>query len=351
MDTSLVLRSAFDAIYYSGAAGLLRPYTQGVGAIFCLHHVCPGGGRKTGFSPNYQLEISPEFLDETITLCRKRGYELLSLAAAVERLRQGGRKAPFAVFTLDDGYRDNATHAAPVFRKHNCPYTIFVAPRIAEGTCELWWRALELMIADTRRIELDLDGQKVSLPTTTDAEKNSAWKVIFPLVKAMPEHRQREWINAEADRRELDLKAYCRSVAMSWQEISELNRDPLCTIGAHTMNHYAVSRLTVDEALHELKESRRIISDHLGETTDFFAYPYGDIEAAGPRDFALAGEAGFAASVTTRKGVVFAEHDNHRQAIPRIMLSGRYQKKRYVDTLLSGVPFGLLNGFRQVNVM
>jgi peptidoglycan/xylan/chitin deacetylase (PgdA/CDA1 family) len=349
MDASSLLKTGFDVLHYSGATSLLRPVFRGLGTIFCLHHVCPGGGRKTAFSPNYQLEITPEFLQETISLCQARGYDLVSLGEAVRRLGEGSSR-PFAVFTLDDGYRDNAIHAAPVFRKNNCPYTIFVAPQIADGTCELWWRALELIIADASHFEADINGQKLSMPSRQDSQKLQVWKTVFPLVKAMPEYAQRKWISEVAARAGLDLGAYCRSVAMPWQEIAELSRDPLCTIGAHTMNHYAVAKLTDADALQEMSQSKTEIEKQLGEPVEYFAYPYGDHAAAGARDFRLAEEAGFKASVTTRKGVVFPEHAKHLQAIPRLMLSGRYQKQRYLDALLSGVPFALLNRFRKLDV-
>jgi peptidoglycan/xylan/chitin deacetylase (PgdA/CDA1 family) len=351
MDASTILRAGFDALHVSGVTTLFRKQFQGIGAIFCLHHVVPDGGRKRVYAPNYQLEISPEFLQVTINACLARGYELVSMAEAVNRLKQADTsRPPFAVFTLDDGYNDNAIHAAPVFRRNRCPYTIFVAPRIADGTCELWWRALEIIIGKTNRLGVSIGDQVLDLETLSEQQKAAAWRMIANYLKAMPEYDQRAWIRSFAAAEGHDLAAYCRSVAMTWDEIAELNRDPLCTIGAHTLNHYAVARLPTEDVLRELIQSKSQIEARLGESCEFFAYPYGDEIAAGPRDFSLAAQAGFTASVTTRKGVVFPEFASHLQAIPRVMLSGRYQQARYVDALLSGVPFALLNRFRKVNV-
>ena len=146
------------------------------------------------------------------------------------------------------------------------------------------------------------------------------------------------------------MQKICQSVVMTWDEIRAMNRDPLCTIGAHTMNHYAVAKLSAEQCQFELAESRRIVSRELGEETKFFAYPYGDEPAAGPRDFKIAADVGFRASLTTRKGVVFDGHGQHLQALPRIMVSGRYQKLRYIDALISGGPTALLNRFKKINV-
>jgi peptidoglycan/xylan/chitin deacetylase (PgdA/CDA1 family) len=79
------------------------------------------------------------------------------------------------------------------------------------------------------------------------------------------------------------------------------------------------------------------------------AYPLGDAGSAGPREFALAAELGFKTAVTTRSGVLFSEHREHLTALPRVSLNGHFQAIRYVDVLLSGAPFALMNGFRRVD--
>ena len=137
---------------------------------------------------------------------------------------------------------------------------------------------------------------------------------------------------------------------MDWDEIRAISRDPLCTIGAHTINHFAVKALDEAEALDEMVRSADRIAAETGQRPRHFAYPYGDETSAGPRDFALARKAGFATAVTTRKGMIFPAHRDHLTALPRFSLAGDYQNLRYVRTLLSGVPFALFNGLKTVNV-
>lgn len=349
MSKTLILRAALDVMHYSGATLLARGNLQGVGSIFCLHQVLPGGGREHGFAPNSKLECEPDFLAGMIRLVRGRGLETISLGDAVKRLRDGDVR-PFAVFTLDDGYRDNKQFAQPVFDTLKCPYTIFVAPRIADGTSEIWWRLLELVIQATDRFKGEIGTQSFDLPTGTDAEKARAYNTLFPALENLDQKQQRAVIRSLCKAHAIDPDAYCRSVAMDWDELREINKDPLCTIGAHTLNHHAVGRMSEQDALHELSESRGLISKQLGEDIRFNAYPYGDEPNATARDFGLAQRAGYEASVTTRKGVVFAGHAQHLQALPRIMISGRFQELRYVDAMISGLPTALSNRFSKVNV-
>ena len=91
------------------------------------------------------------------------------------------------------------------------------------------------------------------------------------------------------------------------------------------------------------------IAQELGKRPVHFAYPYGDPGSAGPRDFALAKNAGFATAVTTRKGMLFPGHKDHLTALPRVSLNGDYQSLTYTALYLSGAPFALWNGFQQVN--
>jgi peptidoglycan/xylan/chitin deacetylase (PgdA/CDA1 family) len=125
--------------------------------------------------------------------------------------------------------------------------------------------------------------------------------------------------------------------------------DPLVTIGAHTKHHYAVAKLPETKAMEEMVGSADRIAEEIGARPVHFAFPYGDPGSAGPRDFKLAAEAGFKTAVTTRKGMLFADHRQHLTALPRVSLNGDYQSLTYTALYLSGAPFALWNGFQHVN--
>src|SRR5262245_36958639 len=348
---SAVLKTSLDVLYYSGASQALSSVLSGMGAICVLHHVRPNGAARHGFAPNADLEVTPDFLDAVLQHVVAKGCDLVSLGEAALRVKgEAPSQRPFAVFTLDDGYEDNVVHAWPVFRRHRCPFTIFVTPAIIDGTCELWWRGLEAVIAGAPQIRGVLEGSGFEFETRSDAGKQAAFKRLYWMVRNLPEHRQREWIRQFCAHHGVDLEAQCRSAAMTWDEARQIAADPLCTIGAHTINHYAMARLPREEALSEAVASRSRLAEELGRAPDAFAYPYGDPESAGPRDFDIIRDAGFSVAVTTRKGLIFSAHKDHLTALPRLSLSGDYQKLRYVDVLLSGSAFALMNGFKRVSV-
>jgi peptidoglycan/xylan/chitin deacetylase (PgdA/CDA1 family) len=351
MAKTAILKTSLELLYYSGASQALRAVFGGLGAVFMLHHVRPGGGLQMGFAPNAGLEVTPEFLDGVISFVKSRGYDLVTMDEAVRRIRDNQpEKRPFVVFTLDDAYRDNLVHARPVFRKHQCPFTIFASPAIQDGTCELWWRGLEAVIAGNTRVNAEIGKTRLHLDTISDLQKKAAWLQLYWPLRQLEQRQQRIWIKQFCDTNRVNLGAICRAEAMTWDELREISKDPLCTIGAHTINHYAVAQLSEADARFELMESRRRIAKEIGQEPKFFAYPYGDANSASSRDFRLAAEVGFEAAVTTRKGLIFSGHGDHLMALPRLSLAGEFQKLRYVDVLLSGSAFALWNGFRQLNV-
>ncbi len=50
------------------------------------------------------------------------------------------------LFTLDDGYRDNATFAADIFARHRAPFTIFLNSGFFGRTCTMWWETLDAVL-------------------------------------------------------------------------------------------------------------------------------------------------------------------------------------------------------------
>ncbi|TIW45748.1 MAG: polysaccharide deacetylase, partial [Mesorhizobium sp.] len=86
-----------------------------------------------------------------------------------------------------------------------------------------------------------------------------------------------------------------------------------------------------------------ILQAELGEAPRHFAYPYGYPSAVGDREVGIARDAGYASAVTTRHGVLRAEHADFLQALPRISVNGRYQSVAHIRTMLSGVTTPLAN--------
>ena len=342
-----VIRAGLEALYFSGAHHLLRPLLSGVGAIFMLHHVRPA--REAAFQPNRHLEVTPDFLRATLCHLRSRDIDIVSMDELHERLAQGRFDRRFAAFTLDDGYRDNLDYALPVLREFDAPLAVYVTSDFAEGTGRLWWIALEAVIAKTEQIDVKIGHSALRLDATTPAAKRAAFERLHDWLRALPgEHDLKREIEALCTNYGVDMEALCRSLCLSWDEVKTLAADPLVTIGAHSISHCNLAKQAEEIATQEMTASRVRIEQALERPVLHFAYPYGDREAAGDREFALAAAAGFKTAVTTRPGMLFAENAGHMTALPRVSLNGNYQDARILPVLTSGAATAMWNGFRRI---
>ena len=345
---SNVIRAGLGALYVTGAHYLLRPIFSGVGAIFMLHHVRPR--RDTVFQPNRHLEVAPEFLRAMLSHLRSRDIDIVTMDEVHQRLVERKFSRRFACFTFDDGYRDNRDFALPVMREFDAPFTVYVASDFAEGLGRLWWIALEMVIARTTAIEAGIGGVATRLDASTPAAKQAAFDRLHDWLRALPgEHDVRREIAALCARYGVDETTISRDLCMSWDELKAFADDPLVAIGAHSVSHCNLAKQTEATASHEMAESRARIENSLQRPVVHLAYPYGDRDAAGPREFALARAAGFKTAVTTRPGMIFPESADHLTALPRVSLNGNYQDTRILPVLTSGAATAMWNGFRRID--
>ncbi len=341
-----------NSLYFSGIQSALTPYVGGLGSILMLHRV--QNSRPKSFSPNTHLSASPEFLDRMILRLKTEGYDFISMDEAAQRIKHHDKYSnakPFLSITLDDGYRDNLMNAVPVFERHQVPYTIYIAPGITEASAPLWWEDVEHVIAAQKKVTVDLPNGKREFDVSTTAGKLSTYKfLIETLLLETDQLVQREVTEKLCRAYGFDSLAYVRENVMNWEEVASLSKNPLCTIGAHTVNHYALSKLPYDSAKNEILQSREILKEKLGRDPKHLAYPYGFIQVAGKREFDLAKELGFETATTTRHGVIYPEHKDHITALPRVSLNGHHQSMRYVNTLLSGIPTRFKNMGKKLDV-
>jgi peptidoglycan/xylan/chitin deacetylase (PgdA/CDA1 family) len=340
-----LMKAGLSAMHLSGVDRLLAPLTRGSGVVFTLHHVQPGP--RHAFDPNGILKVTPEFLEAVVQLVQERGFDVLSLDQMHARLTAGDCGRPFACFTFDDGYKDNRRYAYPVFCRHGLPFAIYVATDFADGRGELWWLALEKVIAAAEAIELPMDGIRRNFSCHSPEHKRAAFDTIYWWLRGIPEIEARRTVADLADKYRVDVSGLCRELVMDWDELRELARDPLVTIGAHTLGHYALARMPLEAARREIEASVRRIEAELGQPCRHFSFPYGDEASAGEREFELARALGLATAVTTRKSLIHRSHRGALSGLPRVSLNGEYQHLRYVKVMLSGAPFAFWNAARK----
>ncbi len=336
----LAIRTGLEAVALSGVDRFTNS-AAGRGVIFTLHHVRPQ--RDFPFEPNGHLSITPEFLDSALTTAREAALEPVPLEQLPKLLSDSADQRRLFCVTLDDGYRDNAKYAAPVFRKHGVPYTIFVTPGFVERTRTMWWETAEALARAATSFRFNFGDGEETVRTASIGEKWMAFERLAAFVQETDEDSAVAAIDQAALACGIDGRQIVDDEIMTAAELKELTEnDPLAQFGAHTLTHPNLARVDAGRLHRELQQSAIRISDYCGRSPTTFAYPYGGRHAVGPREASAAKECGYVAAVTTQPGVLQPANAERPTLLPRISLNGHYQKKRYVRALISGLPFRLM---------
>jgi peptidoglycan/xylan/chitin deacetylase (PgdA/CDA1 family) len=309
---------------------------EGIGQIIVLHRITPEANRQR--LHNTGLEITQEHLEEIIIFFKKREYDFITLDDLSDYLI-GNYKRKFVIFTLDDGYVDNLTHGYPIFNKYNVPFTIYITTNFPDRKAILWWYLLEDLLLLENRISFTFGNKDFSFNTQNYCQKVEVFNILRNFIKAYHGPDQIILIHTLFSKYGIQLYDKVEELALSWQQIIELNQDPLVTIAAHTVTHPAFKALEDFELLNEVNMSVQILESKLNIPVKHFAYPYGSAMEVGKREAMLIKQTGIKTATTGMRGNIMQEHINNLHALPRLYI-GPETTENYLTNFISGkIPF------------
>lgn len=256
-------------------------------------------------------------LEETIRHFLNEGFDIVSLDT-MHQVLTGSRKArKFVVFTFDDGFRDHYTLVYPIFKRHQVPFTIYLATGIPDHTYLFWPYLLNDLILSRRDLQFSFEGRDCACPLDSDVEKTSAYSNLRAQILGLPKDQLRPVLSSLFAPHGVDLDAYSRDLALTWEQVIELSQDDLVTIGAHTVNHLDLSRMGSQEVAFEVGESQRAIETRTRKLCEHFAYPFGCKPRVENGGMAALHACGFKTCTTTLPGYLCAEHRDFLDRLPR----------------------------------
>ena len=225
----------------------------------------------------------------------KAWFNVLPLPEAARRLRDGSLPARAAAITFDDGYADNFTVALPILRRTGLTATFFIAAGYLDGG-RMW---NDTVIDLIRRAEgQDLDLAHLNLGRyrieTPDARRRSMNELLGKIKYLDPDQRN-DVVARLADEGRMGSSS---DLMLTTEQLRAMAAAGM-TIGAHTVTHPILSRVSEEVARAEMTESKERLEAITGGKVALFAYPNGkptiDYTAIHVR---LARETGFEAAVS-----------------------------------------------------
>jgi len=175
------------------------------------------------------------------------------------------------LMTFDDGYHDNLTELLPILEEHKVKALIFVTTGFI-GHSSLPPESVLAHIIEARDEIRTPDRGRHS--STNATEKRRIYETLRRKVKVMAPKVRDAYLGDLASINEVQPQ-FLERLFLNWDEVRELDRHPLITIGAHTRCHALLPRMTPRQAFEEIKFSKLELERNLGHSVDCFAYPYG----------------------------------------------------------------------------
>ena len=97
----------------------------------------------------------------------------------------------------------------------------------------------------------------------------------------------------------------------------EMDKDPLCTVGAHTVSHPMLKK--VKNSFEEMKENKDWLENILGHPVDYLAYPYGKHSSINKRIQKQASLTGFKCAFSSIDAPVNDISSRHLFFLPRLV--------------------------------
>ena len=242
-------------------------------------------------------------------------FNVLPLAEAVERLRACDLPPRALAITFDDGYADNHDIALPILRRHGLSATFFIATGFLDGG-RMWNDGIIEALRRCRLPELDLRGLVVKgldrFALSDTESRRHAIAGLLPALKYQGLEQRTALVQTIAERAEVVLP---NDLMMSTAQLRALYGAGM-GIGAHTVRHPILARLSAADARREIEDGRATLERLTGKPVQLFAYPNGKPgQDYLPRCVDLVRELGFSAAVTTSPGA--AGHNASAFELPR----------------------------------
>ncbi|MFZ5450921.1 MAG: polysaccharide deacetylase family protein [Thermodesulfobacteriota bacterium] len=313
-----------------------------------LHRVIPTEQMQIGqrFIPT-DMEITTGELEKIIDYFKKREYIFVSIGDVYNILQEKKFDQKFIAITFDDGYVDIYHHAYPILKREGIPFAINITTGFPDRNVIIWWYLLEELLLKHQQLSFEINGNSYNYHFANSREKYFAFREIRDFILNSTKENFLKKMQRIFGPLEIDLFKKTRELSLSWEQIREMSRDPLVTVGGHTINHKPLGKLTEEKIRQEIQGSVRRIEQEIGKKVEHFSYPFGRKEC-GQREFALVKEMGFKTAVTTRFTNIFPEHRDSLECLPRIYKIGELPLEKYLGVITSGALSAMVYRFRRI---
>jgi peptidoglycan/xylan/chitin deacetylase (PgdA/CDA1 family) len=290
----------------------------------------------------WQLAVSPANFENQLQVLKKY-YNVIPVDQLIFQLKNKSLASKTVCLTFDDGYCDNYLTAKPLLEKYDCPATFFIPTQYIGQEKLFWWDELQHIILGAAKLPKDIsliikeEPFKFSIEgeeelTEQLLRKQVEW--VFPnepstkrcMLYLLIWERLRPLEFSEIIPVLNKIKRWANfttiidksDIPMTSLQLKDITKQPLFSIGVHTVSHPALSSHPWEVQQKEISESKGYLENNLGWYMSSIAFPYGKFNED---TINIAKEQNLSAAFTTNEQVVSKQSDIYRL--------GRFQVKNW----------------------
>lgn len=287
--------------------------------IFMLHRISQPGKSDTG-------KISPAHLRNCLDYLLDNGHTLVSLETLILALKHN-QKLPLkpVVFTMDDGYTDQAEIASPIFLEYDCPLTFFIITGMLDQVLWPWDAKVSWIIESSTKPSLERCAvvKSLNLKLDNNISKRTLRRSIQGALKKIdakiiPDVLQQLANDAGVTIPDDPPPSY---QPMTWDMARKLENQGI-RFAPHSTSHNILSRLSQQSMEKEILNAWQNINNELKNPLKVFCYPTGRPIDFGQREIEVLKGTGYLGAVSTTPGFSRCESSAGDQiySLPRLAL-------------------------------
>ncbi|NQT52179.1 polysaccharide deacetylase family protein, partial [bacterium] len=244
--------------------------------------------------------IQPDTFRDRMAYLARKGYPVLGLDEAIQRLDRGDLPPGATVITFDDGWHSIQRLALPVLKQLGFPATVYATTYYVTKQTPIFRLVVQYMMWKTEAKQLDVSDLSIEAASPIDltdpaARHDAMWQIITHAEKNLTEDQRVALSRELGQRLGVDY-----GLVADWRLFSLMTPDELRDAAAEGLDiqlhtHRHVLPEDKEGLLRELGDNRAALEPLVGRPLDHFCYPDGTYS---PRHFALLREAGIQSATT-----------------------------------------------------
>jgi len=222
--------------------------------------------------------VSESEFDEQIKYLSDH-FEVIHLSH-LSKYRNMKLSKPLAIVTFDDGFYNNYEIAFPILKKYNVPASIFITTSLIDSNDTVWFCHLINALQQTKITQFTW------LNDVYDISSEGSLGQVSSRIQSKIKEKHPAVLNKMLEdlfvilgyKKEAFFDKKSSFAMLTTGNIKEMKNSKLVEFGAHTHNHYILSKLTTDESEAEIYNSIKLINSWVEENTKIFSYPNGRIQ-------------------------------------------------------------------------